>query len=174
MTNQSNQINKNTSSPNNSCLKATGISCLVITVTFIGLAFWIYSALSKSPIFKNVYKDANKMVVCLQQLDQLGGALDRYSQKNGKYPQKLDELYPTFLETKTVLHCPADPGPADTVSYEYKVPDKKALGTTVVVVCNRHTMINSPVSLRLQKDGTIKQYTSTSSIGVEVKPKRAN
>ncbi|MHB0999649.1 MAG: hypothetical protein ACYC27_10415 [Armatimonadota bacterium] len=177
MANMNNQSKTTTPGSNNSCLKAAGISCVVILVTTIIIGFWLYSAFKTNPVFKDVYKDANLMTECLQQIDQVEEAFYRYNQKNGKYPSELNELYPTFLENKNIIICPLVRKSNGDTSYEYKAPDKNATGSTVVMICNRHRVLNAPVTYHLLNDGSIWQYTSTPDgksqpMGVEVKSKR--
>lgn len=144
-----------------SCLRAVGISCLVLVV--IGLAFglWIGYAVSKNPMFRKVFTEAPLIQECQLHLQaprseqDVAGALERYVRKNDEYPASLEDLYPNFLEDKSVLHCPADPSPKDTVSYEYTRPDMDDPASTVVVECKHHVVVDGEPLWRmtLHKDG---------------------
>ncbi|MDH7568171.1 MAG: hypothetical protein QHJ73_01125 [Armatimonadota bacterium] len=36
-------------------------------------------------------------------------AMERYRRDNDRYPQRIEEVYPTYLESEDALRCPADP-----------------------------------------------------------------
>lgn len=132
------------------CLRVTGISCLVVFL--IGLVgwIWLYNMVMKVPRFRD-YR------ICVEHVVQIGGALQRYSQRNGHFPDSLAQLYPDFLDRRVLLHCPADKRPVDVISYDYKRPDAKAPATTVVLTCRRHVLMDRqpPVVISLQKDGQL-------------------
>lgn len=144
---------------NTSCLKVGGITCLTMLILALALTYFLYMKISKTTVFKDAFSSASLMTKCMPHLAEISGALNRYNQKKGAYPDKLIDLYPTFLEDKANLHCPADPSPADNVSYTYKKPDKKTLSTDVVVSCDRHKLLNSTALLVILKNGKIVQYT---------------
>lgn len=136
----------------NSCLKIGGITCLTLLIVITVLSYILYTKFAKTPI-------VSQMSGCMQNLSEISGALSRYDQKNNAYPNNLVDLYPTFLENKSNLHCPADSSPADAVSYTYKKPDKKSSPIVPVVICDRHKILGSTVLLEIEKNGKIVQYT---------------
>lgn len=164
-------INKGESySPNKSCTQAIGISCIVLLLIIAGLTYWLYTIFKKNPSMEY-------MGECMMNMGQISGALDRYKQKKGEYPQKLEDLYPNFLEDISVLHCPSDSSPINKPSYEYEIPNKKDPPDTIVVCCKRHKIMNTEMWLCVQKNGKLRTYTiapdkSDKPIpGLEIDPK---
>lgn len=149
------------------CLRTAGITCLVLVVVGAGIALWIAGMVYKNPTMKRVYNSAQFVAQCQMNLQHpnnahgqsIGAALERYVRRNGEYPASLADLYPDFLEDRSVLHCPADERPEDVVSYEYIRPKVDDPGGTIVVRCKRHVVIEGqpPVVLMLDKDGRIKR-----------------
>lgn len=145
------------------CLAASGITCLVLLIISVLGFIWIARMVTKNPAANQFYNEAKLIAQCQLNLQDPGGAqdvydaLERYSTRYGKYPAKLADLYPTFLEDKSVLHCPADPRPKDVVSYDYTPPAPDAPGPTVMVECKRHVLMEGqpPLILKLRKDGQI-------------------
>lgn len=145
------------------CFVVGGVTCLVLLVVFVLIAIWAFRAMVHNPAFKQAFTGVKLATECQLHLQSTSGdqdiyhALDRYKTRYGKYPQKLDELYPTFLKDRSVLHCPADTRPNDVISYEYTPPAVNASGTTVVVECKRHVLQEGqpPLVLKLCKNGEI-------------------
>ena len=146
-------------STQSTCLKAAGITCLVVVV--VGIAF---AALAAFVILRNpAVKRGRLALQCRMNLQNpneaqdISDALERYVRRNGKYPARLEDLYPNFLEEKTILHCPADPRPADVASYQYTPPAMDALPSIVVVKCYRHRIIpdQPPLVILLRKNGQL-------------------
>lgn len=91
-------------------------------------------------------------------LMEIGGSLDRYKERNGAYPEKLADLYPDFLEKRSMLHCPVDKAPGSTVSYTYARPTDKTPSEAVIASCKRHSfggMFRSGMTLMLRKNGKV-------------------
>ena len=145
------------------CFVVGGITCLVVVVIGILLTIWLVTWASRNPTFKKAIGGAKLVAECQLHLADPSGsqdiydALERYKSRNGKYPAKLADLYPTFLEDRSVLHCPADTSGKDVVSYEYYPPAKNAPGSTVIVECRRHVLMDGqpPLTLQLTKDGQV-------------------
>ncbi|MHB1455660.1 MAG: hypothetical protein ACYC0V_01975 [Armatimonadota bacterium] len=162
--------------PNKSCWRVGGITCLTLLILTIALSYFLYVKFSKTPAFKNVYSNVNQMSQCMPRLAEISGALSRYKQKNGAYPEKLADLYPTFLEDKSYLHCPADQSPIDNLSYTYKKPDKNTQSSDIVVSCTRHEILKTTAELAILKNGNIVPITippgqnSTPVRGKEMNP----
>jgi hypothetical protein len=153
-----NQSDRSTSlGTRSSCLRTAGISCLVVFIAGLVLMWLGVRWLLNSPMGSQ----AKMSVDCRANLLAIGGGLERYLQRNGKYPDKLADLYPNFLEDKDVLHCPADAAPAGKVSYDYVPPARNARPDTIVIICRRHILVKGqpPWIITLQKDGKVNQYT---------------
>jgi hypothetical protein len=86
-------------------------------------------------------------------MQETTSALRRYAERNGMYPAKLSDLYPDFLETRDILHCPADHSSPDSVSYKYTRPKMSDPPDKAVLSCARHTIIGVNVVVQFCKDG---------------------
>jgi hypothetical protein len=156
------------------CFATAGITCLVLLIVGALVGLWGVKALIRNPVFKQGLSGAKLLAECQFHLQNpnspqnISAALERYRTRNGRYPDKLTDLCPDFLENKTILHCPADDRPKDVVSYEYTKPDTNAPGTVIVVECKRHVIIQGqpPLVLTLTKDGRVLRSNYTPSTGV--------
>lgn len=83
-----------------SCLKIGAISCLVLVVVIIVGSYWLYRVIASNPAFKKGLEEVKAMATCTAQLQEIYRAMERYNQKNGRYPSSLGELYPDYLENK--------------------------------------------------------------------------
>ena len=145
-------------STQSSCLRTTGITCLVAVVVGIAIIVWLVTMVTKYPALRHAAEcQANLQNPDPDNQQDISGALERYARKKGKYPASLEELYPNFLENRKILHCPADKRPVRIVSYEYTPPAVKAPPSVVVIRCDRHVIISGrpPLVLLLHKDGKI-------------------
>ena len=155
------------------CFVTAGITCLVLVIVGALIALWGFRALFRNPVFKQGISGAKLVAECQFHLQNpnspqnISAALERYRTRNGRYPDKLEDLCPVFLENKAILHCPADPRPKDVVSYEYMKPKTDAPGTVIVVECKRHIIIQGqpPLVLTLTKDGRVLRSNFTPSTG---------
>ena len=138
-----------------SCMRALAITLLIAVVVAVLVMFWVFKYLFKNEAFQKAFNQAQARQQCKANLEEIGGALERYSRRNKAYPTSLDQLYPNFLENKAVLHCPADPNQG--VSYDYYPPAMNAPGTTLVAECRRHVAFENqpPWKLQLFKDGKV-------------------
>jgi len=138
------------------CMRAVVITLLIMTVLLVLLVLWGFKLLMKNPAVNKRYTDMQATLQCKANLEEIGGALERYSRRNGQYPATLDQLYPNFMEKQTTLHCPADPRPGE-VSYDYYPPAMNAPANTLVVECRRHVAFEdqAPWKLQLRKNGEI-------------------
>lgn len=145
------------------CFVVGGITCLVVVVIGVVLIILGVRWASQNPQIRKAVGSAQLRTECQLHLANPSGsqdiydALERYKTRNGKYPAKLADLYPTFLEDKSVLHCPADTSGKDVVSYEYYPPAMDAPANMVIVECRRHVIVDgqSPMVLQLTKDGQV-------------------
>lgn len=138
-----------------------GCSILIgILIVFMIIFGFMVGNLMKNPETKKALqqsmKDAQAMQSCQQNLSEISGGLERYRIAYQSYPSKLEDLYPRFLKDKSVLICPEDTNPQGNCSYTYNKPDLKSPPTTPVVVCNRHHQMGAPMTIVLQKDGSVK------------------
>lgn len=161
MSNEITPTNSAASGNKSSCMKAIGISCLVVVIVGLALGFWITGMVSKNPVLRpalrNIYTEAQHITICEMNLREIGGALDRYSRRNGKYPDNLADLYPNFMEKRAFIHCPSDSRSKDIVSYDYTPPSMDAPASTVVIECKRHIIMKNqpPWTVSLYKDGKV-------------------
>jgi hypothetical protein len=68
------------------------------------------------------------------QMAKIREAIKAYKTKTGEYPATLEDLVPTYLPDRSVLHNPLDMGNApDHISYEYTKPASDASSNTVIL-----------------------------------------
>lgn len=123
---------------------------VMLALTLLGMSFF------KNERVFNTVRDAKDVKDCKKNLTAVYESMLRYRQINDEFPEKLEDLWPKFLETRDPLHCPVDPN-AGEISYEYTRPDDKTPPDAVVLTCRWHmiTEKGTPLVLTLQKDGTI-------------------
>ena len=152
------------------CYRLGVITCAVVAIgamlTIVLGMLYIF----RHPAAKTMFGNAQLLATCQQQMTMIGQALQRYEIRYDQYPDRLSDLYPSFLSKKDLLKCPADKRDiqvAATDSYTYVKPAPGAPGDTPIVMCNRHLLITGspPVSLVLQKNGKV-----TASPGVPAVP----
>lgn len=138
------------------CMRAAAITLLIAVVIGMLVLFWVFKYVFQNPAFHSAFNQAQARQQCKVNLEEIGGALERYSRRNKAYPTSLDQLYPNFLENQATLHCPADPNPG-AVSYDYYPPVMNAPGTALVAECRRHVAFENqpPWKLQLFKDGHV-------------------
>ena len=136
-------------------MRALAITLLIVVVVGMFALFWVFKFLFKNEAFKKAFSDAQARQQCKINLEEIGGALERYSRRNKQYPATLDLLYPNYLENQASLHCPSDPKPG--VSYDYYPPAMNAPPKTLVAECQRHIAFENqpPWKIQLFKDGTV-------------------
>ncbi len=141
-----------------SCLKAAGIGCLVIVVVIVALTIWGFSLAKKNPIFQRTMQETKVMGECSERMAKIGNALNTYAAQNGgKYPMKLDDLYPKYVTDKSMLQCPSGAQKGTVCSYEYVQPAPDAPGETVVLTCRHHVIVEGqpPMPIVLTKKGKV-------------------
>lgn len=143
-------------------LRACGLSCVLAIIIAAVLAVFIFGLINKNPVFHKTFSNAKLVVECQLNLSNEGSrsvskAIERYVRRNGKYPERLEDLYPVFLDDKDILHCPADLSAGDSISYEYYKPEMDAIPSTVIVRCRHHIMGDDQPSweIALLKDGKV-------------------
>ncbi|MDI6826875.1 MAG: hypothetical protein QME62_00150 [Armatimonadota bacterium] len=142
-----------------SCLKIGAISCLVLVLVIIIGSYWLYRVIASNPAFKKGFEEVKAMATCTAQLQEIYRALERYNQKNGRYPSSLGELYPDYLENRKILFCPSDKSPSGQSSYVYYPPSPNAPSDTIILECRHHIIIEGqpPQVIKLRKDGRMER-----------------
>jgi len=155
MTSEHPEIRPVTYTPRSSCFRTIGITFLVLFVLGIPALFLIARVAFQIP-------NVRLYVTCTQHAQTISFALDRYATKNGKYPQKLDELYPDYIEDKSILLCPLDKHPDGGSSYTYTRPSLDAPGDTIILTCKRHIIFpgQPPMLVAVTKDGQVLKPTA--------------
>jgi len=102
------------------CLKAAGISCLVLLVLIIGGVALMVHTVQKSGFMSSFEQEGKS----LSDGFVIYKAITTYRAKNGGYPPDLTSLVPDYLPDGKILHSPADavstsPG---HISWEYFRP----------------------------------------------------
>lgn len=144
----------------NGCVRTLGISCLVLAILCAVVVTTITVVATRNPAVRQLYSSGKSVGICELQMAEIGAALDRYVIKNGKYPDRLTDLYPKFLENRGLLHCPADPRPKNVVTYVYFQPRISDPGSKIVLICNHQVNVPGqppvPVRVLLFKNGRVK------------------
>lgn len=142
------------------CVRTLGISCLVLAIMSAVLVAIIAIVATRNPAVRRLYSSGKSVGICELQMAEIGAALDRYVTKNGKYPHRLTDLYPKFLENRGLLHCPADPRPKNVVTYVYFQPRISDPGSKIVLMCTHQVSVPGqppvPVRVLLFKNGRVK------------------
>ena len=135
------------------------IICSILVIGALVLAAVLMAALFKHAAFSDMMGQYRVMMECEAQIEQIGAALRRYEVGHEEYPSKIEDLYPDYLASRSLLRCPADPRDADSgpSSYAYTRPKRGASDETAVLVCGRHRVSNSlpPTIIRLMKNGKV-------------------
>src|SRR5690349_9020021 len=91
------------------CFRVAGITCGVLFCLF-GVLFLALFVAVRPQLGPVVTGWRNFLVECPARLvgDRgLQGALERYRIRNGEYPERLLDLYPTYVSHRSIFHCPA-------------------------------------------------------------------
>lgn len=130
-------------------------SCLVITALVIGLfmAGMIYMIRMTS---------VRSIATCKENMLEVGAAVQRYKDVNGRRPMDLNTLRKDYLGNASVLRCPLDKTTGDAPSYAY---NRRSTGAHVMLECDRHRLRKDmPVSkLVVRGDGTFDMVSPTLS-----------
>jgi hypothetical protein len=122
--------------------------------------FAIFAVITvRNPAFHGLVQEAQKIAQCEIQLQQIGEALRRYEVSNDHYPRTLEELYPEYLSSRSVLRCPSDSRDPKTgpSSYTYRQVSPNAPKDTVLCTCSRHQVFRDQpaAEIRLLKSGDV-------------------
>jgi hypothetical protein len=89
-------------------------------------SLWVLGALlvSATPARAAPAGSDASMATCTRQLTAIGRAFAAYQRDKGRLPANLSDLYPRYVKSKALLHCPADPTPG-SLGYERMKRDPK-------------------------------------------------
>jgi hypothetical protein len=97
------------------------------------------------------------IVKCRTNMADVGAALQRFCDVNGRYPAQLVDLERDYLKDPTVLRCPLDKSSDSNTSYTYHRPKASSPADFVVLECTRHRLAKDMprTKLLLHKDGNV-------------------
>jgi hypothetical protein len=136
-------------------------SLFLIFAVFLGTVLWILR-----PYLADIWTSGQLSARCVQNLQAIHGALDRYRTARGAYPARLTDLLPEYLSRAQVLHCPADSRPSVVTSYRYTPPATTSPGepATPIVTCDHHELVikghRAVNAIEMMPDGSIRQKTT--------------
>jgi competence protein ComGC len=136
--------------------KAVLIAGAVAVGVILAVIFVILLMMARNP---GLRRATVQISACGSRLTTIGGALNRYELSHGAYPEKLEDLCPEYLPSRSLFRCPGDKMAAKAAApgYEYRRPKPKAPGDTIICVCRRHHLFGNqpPLEIRLYKDGRL-------------------
>lgn len=101
------------------------------------------------PFFTVGVKPVPGCILCANNLKQICQVCALYSENNnGKWPNQLSDLAPTYLNDEKIIRCPII-----KKQYNYVQPNSSSSSNTVIIYCEHPEPINSVV---LYKGGWIK------------------
>lgn len=123
------------------CWAVGAIGCLVLIIaigvaTFVGIAAFMKSNTGKEFVssMNTGIKSEVTASACVPDLRDIGAAINRYHEANGKYPPNLKALDPKYLSPGTSLHCGTDTNDDPShVTYEYIKPTESTPRNAPVV-----------------------------------------
>lgn len=123
-----------------SCL---GLGCLGAILMIVGVSLFM-----KSPVGRQVLRSTQEATRITQELPEVAGALAKYRNDKGDYPNKLTDLVPKYI-SKDKIQSSAGP-------YSYTKPPKNAPESFPIVTVELRIMEGGPpMVIRLLKDGTV-------------------
>lgn len=127
--------------------KGCAISAAIVALVIIGIL--IYSL--QMPEIKVIR-------LCMANMVEIKGALQRYNAVNGDYPDNLGQLKPKFLQDPSILNRPPLKRNHSEYSYIYRKPGPDAKGSFVILECDPYKMNPNvpPIRLLMPKDGNIR------------------
>ncbi len=101
------------------------------------------------PYFAGGVKPVPRCILCANNLKQIGQACALYSEENnGKWPNRLSDLAPTYLNDEKIIKCPII-----KKQYNYVQPNSSSSSNTVVIYCEHPKPTHSVV---LYKGGYVR------------------
>lgn len=104
--------------------------CLIVTALVMGLFMAGLLYFARLPSVESIR-------VCSSNMQQLAGAISRYSDVNGHRPPNLRALAKEYVSDASVLRCPLDKSPGGAPSYAY---NPKAMHGQAMLECDRHKL----------------------------------
>jgi hypothetical protein len=158
------------------CLKAAGITCLVLVVLgVIGAIVAINAVKNAASNPHSIFGQVGAAISAAKGGAEIQQAIVKYHTNNGKYPDKLGQLVPQYLPLAT-LHSDtdADPNPAH-VSWTYKKPSEGAPPKTPILSLplkfevpgqnGTNTEQSTPIIINLDGTSASGQASTSSSTG---------
>ena len=109
---------------NNPCCVSCLVILILLIVGFVSVGFY----LAKKPFVKGTSNCLGNMTY------KLKPALDRYYDKNNKYPEKL-EILKEYLKDEDSIYCPVHKANNEKVMYIY---DNSAKESEKIIKCQNH------------------------------------
>lgn len=106
-------------------LTCLGIVVLVIIAIIVGITSFTHSATGKkfASSMGSVFRGASMLPECKENMLTIRGAIMRYHDHTGHYPDNLRQLVPTYITDSSILHCPLDSvSDPSHVTYIYTKP----------------------------------------------------
>ncbi|MCX6345376.1 MAG: hypothetical protein NT018_09960 [Armatimonadetes bacterium] len=123
-----------------------GCAIVVAAVCFALLGLLVY--LSQRSDFQSI-------LVCRQNMTEVGQAVIRYYEVNSQYPNSLDDLKEEYLKTTAMLKCPEDKSGSSDTSYVYHKPSAGADKIFIMLECKNHVLEKGrSMTLIVTLDGT--------------------
>lgn len=133
------------------------LGCLIILVGVMIVLGVYLVRLFNSERFHALDQQRRLIRQCrLERLMPLYRAIQRYELRNGRAPDRLENLVPRYLENVDLLHCPADPDPKRRISYRYVPPGANSPAETIILSCPYHRVGENPVLLQITRKGDYK------------------
>jgi len=124
-------------------ISCVGLGCLGAIVILIGVTIFL-----KGPVGQQVLRSSHEAARIARELPAVAGALAKYRNDKGDYPNKLTDLAPKYISADR-LRSSAGP-------YRYTKPPKNAPESFPVVTVEIPLMQGAPpMVIRLLKDGTV-------------------
>lgn len=131
------------------------VGCAAALVLGMIAALLFLAIISRNGNMPQPFRAVIEQQACEKNLGELAGALRRYRIKNDRYPDRVSELYPDYLNSDASLWCPRDLSHTGGSSYEYICPLPNADDSTVVLRCRRHQPLKTPIVLQAKLSGQV-------------------
>lgn len=140
------------------------VGCLAAMLLAMLAVMLFFAITARNGTMQRLYETWVNVERCRQNMVELGDALERYHNRNDKYPAKLDDLYPDYLNEDDVLWCPTVKARPQQSNYVYRRPKANAEDSTIAVQCFRHVPPgNENIVLSLRLNGSIEVDTMPSA-----------
>lgn len=140
------------------------VGCLAAFILSFLALILLLAIMSRDGSLPAPFQALRESYQCGQNMEDLIGAINRFQIQQGRYPERLEDVYPEYLKSAGSLRCPlADDtkkenrqnGKVET-SYEYLKPGPGTKPDDVVIRCDRHSFDDQGTTyLIARKDGKI-------------------